>query len=116
MAFQKTVRVAGDTDAYTISPQIKKYALLDLGFEETRPGNYRYRGSLDRQNPFQPAARLQIIVNQDLDGFKMDTVNASGTMKVNIFKGPRTAEFTTQYHFILDEMVQRGIFDKGSRG
>lgn len=115
MAFQKTVQVPGDPLAYTISSQIKKYSLLDLGFEETRPGNYRYRGSLDRKNPFQPAARLQIIVNKSLDGFKMDTVNASGTMKVNIFKGPRSAEFTTQYHFILDEMVERGIFVRTGR-
>lgn len=116
MAFQRTVQVPGDLNAYTISPQIKKYTLLDLGFEATRPGNYRYRGSLDRQNPFQPAARLQIIVNGALDGFKMTTVNASGTRPVNIFQGSRSKEFITQYHFILGEMVDRGLFIRQPRG
>lgn len=35
MEFTKTVQISGDKDKYTISPEIKKYALLDLGFEQT---------------------------------------------------------------------------------
>jgi hypothetical protein len=42
----------------------------------------------------------------------MDTVNKSGSATVNIFKHARADEFTTQYHFILDEMVKRGVFEK----
>lgn len=112
MEFQQAVRLNGDTDTYTISPAIKEYTLLDLGFEKTKRGNYRYLGSLDRKSPFKPFARLQITVNDDLSGFKMDTVNSTGFSKVNIFNQDRKDEFVTQLHFILNEMVERGIFDK----
>lgn len=112
MQFQKSVQLNGDTDTYVISPQIKEYTLLDLGFEKTARGNYRYLGSLDRKSPFKPFARLQITVNSDLSGFKMDTVNTNGFAKVNIFRQERHDEFVTQLHFILNEMVDRGIFEK----
>ena len=49
MEFTKTVQISGDKDKYTISPEIKKYALLDLGFEQTNRGNFEYLGrSLDQ--------------------------------------------------------------------
>lgn len=112
MEFQKENQLLGDSDKYVISPNIKEYTLLDLGFEKTKRGNYRYLGSLDRKSPFKPFARLQILVNDDLSGFKMDTVNSNGLAKVNIFKQERRDEFVTQLHFILNEMVERGIFDK----
>ncbi|MDU4239544.1 MAG: cysteine desulfurase, partial [Limosilactobacillus fermentum] len=50
----------------------------------------------------------------ELTGFKMDTVSANGLRKINIFTGPRSEEFVTQYHFILDEMVAREILTKVS--
>lgn len=112
MEFKKTNQLAGDSDVYSVSSDIKEYTLLDLGFEKTKRGNFKYTGSLDRENPFKPFARLQIIFNSDLSGFKMDTVNTTGFAKVNIFKQERSDEFITQLHFILDEMVERGIFDK----
>ena len=97
MAYQASVQVPGDQTTYAISPNIKKYP-----------------GSLDRTNPFKPAAKLQITVNAELTGFKMDTVSANGLRKINIFTGPRSEEFVTQYHFILDEMVAREILTKVS--
>lgn len=110
MEFTKSNQLAGDTHRYSISPEIKEYTLIDLGFEKTSRGNYKYSGSLDRHNPFKPYARLKITVAGDFTGFKMDTVNGNGFAKVNIFKGPRKDEFTTQLRFILDEMVDRVIF------
>lgn len=47
MAYQASVQVPGDQTTYAISPNIKKYPLIDLGFEQTRQGNYKYTGSLD---------------------------------------------------------------------
>ena len=47
-----------------------------------------------------------------MTGFKMETVNTNGFREVNIFKHPRADELITQYHFILDEMVDRHIFDR----
>ena len=47
-----------------------------------------------------------------MTGFKMETDNTNGFREVNIFKHPRADELITQYHFILDEMVDRHIFDR----
>lgn len=112
MEFTKTVQISGDKDKYTISPEIKKYALLDLGFEQTNRGNFEYLGSLDTDNPFKPVARLRILINSDLDGFKMETLSGNGLRKINIFNHQRAAEFIQQYHYILYEMVARQIFTK----
>ena len=100
MEFTKTVQISGDKDKYTISPEIKKYALLDLGFEQTNRGNFEYLGSLDTDNPFKPVARLRILINSDLDGFKMETLSGNGLRKINIFNHQRATEFIQQYHYI----------------
>ncbi|MBD5805979.1 cysteine desulfurase [Lactobacillus sp. 0.1XD8-4] len=112
MDFTKTVQITGDKDKYTLSPAVKKYALLDLGFEQTKRGNYEYLGSLDTNNPFKPVARIRILINGDLNGFKMETLSGNGLRKINIFNHQRAAEFVQQYHYILDEMVDRQIFTK----
>lgn len=112
MEFAKTIQIPGDKDKYTLSPEVKKYALMDLGFEQTRRGNFEYKGSLDTDNPFKPVARIRILINADLDGFKMETLSGNGLRKINIFNHQRSAEFVEQYHYILDEMVQRKVFTK----
>ncbi|KRM12544.1 DUF1831 domain-containing protein [Paucilactobacillus suebicus] len=112
MAFSKQVQVKGDSDIYQISPNVKKYTLRDLGFDPTRHGAFVYVGSLDTASPFNAAAKLKITINADLDEFKMDTVNTSGTASVNIFNHSRADEFVTQYHFILNEMIDRDVFVK----
>ncbi|WP_267202102.1 DUF1831 domain-containing protein [Limosilactobacillus kribbianus] len=109
MEFAKSVRIPGDTVTYSISPDIKKYALLDLGFEETKRGNFEYKGSLDTDNPFKPVARLRILINADLTGFKMETISGNGMRKVNIFKHARAKEFVEQYHYILADMLKRQV-------
>lgn len=112
MQFTKSVQIRGDSDTYSISTDIKKYALLDLGFEQTRRGNFEYKGSLDTDNPFNPVARLRILIDSDLTGFKMETLSGNGLRKVNIFTHPRSAEFVEQYHYILKEMLDRHVLVK----
>lgn len=112
MVFADKVQVPGDSDTYQISSQIKKYTLRDLGFDLKPNGTFIYEGSLDPTSPFEAVAKLKITFKKDLGSFKMDTVNKSGSATVNIFKHARADEFTTQYHFILDEMVKRGVFEK----
>ena len=80
MQFVKTVQLQGDSDKYSVSPDIKRYTLIDLGFEETKRGNFEYVGSVDTDNPF------------------------------NLFTHPRAKEFVEQYHFILKEMLKRNVF------
>ena len=53
MQYERVVGLKGDKNQYAISDQIKEYTLLDLGFEKTKRGNFKYEGSLDRHNPFR---------------------------------------------------------------
>ena len=62
MEFEKVNQLQGDSDKYAISPQIKEYTLLDLGFEKTKRGNYRYLGSLDCKSPFKPFVLRWILL------------------------------------------------------
>ena len=110
MQFVKTVQLQGDSDKYSISPDIKRYTLIDLRFEETKRGNFEYVGSVDTDNPFNPVAKLRILISADLTGFKMETVTGNGMRKINIFTHPRAKEFVEQYHFILKEMLKRNVF------
>ena len=59
MEFTKSVRLPGDQDTYTLSPEVKKYTLTDLGFEETRRGNFDTRGALTLTTP---SSRLPVCV------------------------------------------------------
>ena len=112
MEFEKSIQLQGDPDRYSLSAEIKRYTLIDLGFEETKRGNFEYVGSVDTKNPFKPVAKLRILINSDLSGFKMETITGNGTRKINIFNHQRSAEFVEQYHFILKEMLQRDVFVK----
>ncbi|WP_369396166.1 cysteine desulfurase [Paucilactobacillus hokkaidonensis] len=86
--------------------------MRDLGFEVSKRGTFTFERSLDPNSPYKAAAKLKIVFNDDLTGFKMNTVNASGTVTMNIFTSSRADEFVTQYHYMLAEMVERGIFEK----
>ena len=110
MQFVKTVQLQGDADKYSLSPDIKRYTLIDLGFEDTKRGKFEYVGSVDTDNPFKPVAKLRILISADLSGFKMETVTGNGMRKINIFTHPRAKEFVEQYHFILKEMLKRDVF------
>ncbi len=74
MAFNKTVTLQGDSTAYTISSNVKKYTLKDLGFQETKVGNFSLKRSLDPKSPFNPSIELKVMINSTLDGFKMAAV------------------------------------------
>lgn len=110
MQFAKAVKVMGDNTTYQLSSGVKRYTLLDLGFEETRRGNFEYIGSVDTDNPFNPVAKLRILIASDFSGFKMETVTGNGASKINIFTHARAKEFVEQYHYILKEMLDRDVF------
>lgn len=112
MALAKEVQIKGDADTYVLSSAVKKYTLRDLGFEVTKRGSFTFERSLDPTSPYQAGAKLKITINDDLTEFKMGTVNGSGTASMDIFNNSRSEEFITQYHYILDEMVERGVFEK----
>lgn len=112
MLFEKQMQVDGDTETYELHPNIKPYALKDVGFQVSNAGNYTLERSVDPTSPYNKNQMLKVTVAKDLSGFKMATTNASGNRRINIFKGLHATENVEQYHFILQNLMDREILQK----
>jgi len=110
--FAKECQVEGDQDTYVLHPSIKSYALKDVGFQVTNAGNYTLERSVDPTSPYNKNQTLKITIAKDLSGFKMATTNASGNQRLNIFKGDHAEGNVEQYHFILQNLLDREILKK----
>ncbi|GAY74083.1 DUF1831 domain-containing protein [Lentilactobacillus kosonis] len=110
MAFASEVTVLGDSITYEIADTIKKFTLKDVGFVETKNGNYSLDRSLDPTSPYNASYKLKIMVNTDLSGFKMSTTTGNGLAKVNIFKTEDTKESVEQFRFVMQNLIDRGVF------
>ncbi|AVL00111.1 DUF1831 domain-containing protein [Pediococcus inopinatus] len=112
MAFTTEVKVDGDSDTYQMSPEVKKYTLRDVGFTVSNGGNFIYERSLDPTSPYKQGNKLKVTFAKDLSGFKMSVTTANGLKRVNIFNKENDKPLVEQYHYILDDMVERQIFVK----
>lgn len=109
MAYDKTAKLLGDDQSYTISDGIKKFALKDVGFLESKNGVFTLKRSLDPSSPYNATVELKVTVNADLSGFKLAALAGNGLREVNIFKMERTSEFLEQFHYIMENLAERDI-------
>ncbi|HAT55492.1 MAG TPA: cysteine desulfurase [Lactobacillus sp.] len=109
MAFEQTVQVPGDDRVFTLSQQLKKYTLRDLGFKETNAGGFSLERPLDPAAGLAGSIKLRVQVNKNLDGFKMSTVNPSGTGNVNIFTNGNHEVLVEQYGYQIDNLIERQV-------
>ena len=110
MAYVKAAKVNGHTQVYTLGDSVKKYTLKDLGFIETKAGNFSLERSLNPNTPFAEGFKLKLTVNKSLDGFKMAITTPNGLQKINIFKGPETKDSVEQFRFLMDNLITREVF------
>ncbi|AVK60638.1 cysteine desulfurase [Lactobacillus sp. CBA3605] len=109
MAYTTTVKLAGATKTYQLSPAIKKYTLMDLGFAKGKSGVFTFERSLDPNTPYQAAFKLKMTVNADLTAFKMSTVTGNGLQRADIFKNDAHPEAVEQLQFILASFIDREV-------
>ncbi|MHC9532841.1 DUF1831 domain-containing protein [Dellaglioa sp. BT-FLS60] len=112
MAFEKSVQLLGDTATYELSLNVKKYTLRDLGFAETKAGNFQLERSLDPNSPFNQGIKVKIIVDKSLSGFKMSTTTANGLKAVNIFKDEDKKSETEQFNYVIGQLIDRDVLKK----
>ena len=110
MAFANAVKVTGDSVTYEIASTIKKFTLKDVGFVETKNGNYSLERSLDPTSPYNASYKLKVMIDKDLSGFKMSVTTGNGLVKVNIFKTDDTKPVVEQFKFVMQNLVDRGVF------
>ncbi|MCM0582277.1 cysteine desulfurase [Weissella diestrammenae] len=114
MAFEKAVQVPGDSKTYRFNPELKRYALGDTGFVQNNAGAYVMQWALEPSKGLASAIKLKVVVNKELSGVKIKTINPSGNDTVNIFK-LNQPEMIELYRFYLQELVQREIlFEEGA--
>ncbi|WP_283678870.1 DUF1831 domain-containing protein [Lentilactobacillus sp. Marseille-Q4993] len=109
MAFSKTAKANGDSVTYELSDQVKRYSLKDVGFTETKQGNYSLERSLDPGSPFNATYKVKVMVKKDLTGFRMSVTTGNGLKPVNIFANDDTAENVEQFRFVMQNLVDRDI-------
>ena len=104
-----TVVINGDNRKFTLSPDIKLYALIDAGFEKTPKGNYNYEHPLYNDSPYNAPTKLKMTVNKDLSHLTMVITDRNGLQKVNIFKNKQLAPTVELLDYILKDLEERNI-------
>lgn len=107
-----TATVLGDSDKYRISPDIKIYSLMDVGFTESPSGNYILKQPVTGNSPYVESNKLKITVYKDLKNLKMGITDDSGMQAINIFKLKDGQEDIEQYRYILKDLIDRKILEK----
>ncbi len=112
MAFSKTAKITGDSHTYVLSDQVKKYTLKDLGFVETKVGNYALERSLDPNSPYNAGYKFKMMISKGLDGYRMSVTTGNGLQKANIFKSAATKESVEQYNFLMNSLLDRDVLKR----
>ncbi|GFH42379.1 cysteine desulfurase [Lactococcus hodotermopsidis] len=97
---------------YKLSPNIKKYTLVDTTFMKNKIGNYELTRVLEKEPNSGQGPLLKITVNPDLTGFKLSITDKSGLRNINIFKSDDNKMIQEKFYFQLDALVDRDIFVK----
>ena len=112
MAFQTTIHLKDCPYIYSLGENVKKFTLRDNTFAETKVGNYELTRLLENVPNSGDGFLLKIIINKDLSGVKINITDKSGLRLVNIFKSADNHIIQEKFYFLMDSLVERGIFTK----
>ena len=104
-----TVVINGDKRKFTLSPDIKLYALIDAGFVKSVKGNFNYEHPLYNDFPYNAPTKLKMTINKDLSHLTMVVTDRTGLQKVNIFKNKQLAPTVELLNYILKDLEERKI-------
>lgn len=104
-------QITGDQQSYTISDNIKKYSLKDVGFIENNHGSLVYNRPIG-DSPYDAKFKLKVSVSKNLDNLKMAVTDLTGIKNIDISKLKNSEEMIKMYQYILDDFVDRDILIK----
>lgn len=104
-----TVVINGDDRKFTLSPELKLYALIDAGFVKTTKGNFNYEHPLYNDSPYNAPTKLKMTIDKDLKRLTMVITDRNGLQKVNIFKNKQLAPTVELLNYILKDLEERNI-------
>lgn len=112
MAFEPSVALKDCRYSYQINPTVKKFTLRDNTFEVKKAGHYQLSRILEEVPNSNQGFLLKIIINSDLNGFKINITDQTGLRLVNIFKENGNKVIQEKFYFLMDSLVDREIFTK----
>lgn len=112
MAFEKEATVLGSTVKYRLNPSAKRYTLRDNGFTITNGGNYQLSMPLQATPQSKEGFKLKITVDKEIQGLKMSVTTSNGLQSVNLFNNDAHKMLQEKFYFLLDGMIDRGLFEK----
>ena len=104
-----TVIINGDKRKFTLSPDLKLYALIDAGFVKTVKGNFHYEHPLYTDSPYNAPTKLKMTINKEMTHLTMVVTDRNGLQKVNIFKNKQLAPTVELLDYILQDLEERNI-------
>ncbi|BDR60412.1 DUF1831 domain-containing protein [Lactobacillus xylocopicola] len=104
-----TVVINGDKRKFTLSPDLKLYALIDAGFVKTVKGNYNYEHPLYNDSPYNAPTKLKVTIDKDMTRLTMVVTDRNGLKKVNIFKNQELAPTVELLDYVLKDLAERKI-------
>lgn len=104
-----TVIINGDKRKFTLSPDLKLYALIDVGFVKTHKGNFTYEHPLYNESPYDAPTKLKMTINKEMTHLTMVVTDKNGLQKVNIFKNKQLAQTVDLLDYILKDLEERKI-------
>lgn len=115
MGYSQTDTVEGAKFEYKLAPEAKRYTLRDNGFKETKAGNFQLIMPLNATPQSKEGFKLKITVDKELNGFKMSVTTANGLKSFNIFKDEKNQLVQEKFYFLMDGMIDRGLFTKSEK-
>ena len=103
------VMINGDQRKFTLSPDLKLYALIDAGFVKTVKGNFNYEHPLYNDSPYNAPTKLKMTINKEMTHLTMVVTDKNGLQKVNIFKNEKLAPTVELLDYILKDLEERNI-------
>lgn len=113
MPYTTVAKPLGSKVGYQLSKEIKRYTLRDVGFIETKQGNFQLQRPLDPTPQMKTGLVLKITVAKDFSGLKMSIVGQNGMKAVNIFDN-NTDEgkmIQEKFQFYINGLIQRQCLD-----
>lgn len=109
MPYTTTAKPLGSSVTYQVSPNIKRYALRDVGFIETKQGNFQLQRPLDPTPQMKTGLVLKVTISKDLKQLKMSIVGQNGMKAMDIFKdeSERADMIRQKYQFYMNTLLQR---------
>ncbi len=106
---KRQAQVLGDEEVYELSPEVKRYSLMDSGFQQTNKGGFRLEHPLNGTSPYAARFFLKAIVDKDLDSLKLSITDKSGMHNINVFKLKDAEQEIDDYRYLMKFLKEKNV-------